>query len=77
MKIAADPWALFTQNVAITLKEFMARQLQNVTTLRNTQITDMVAFTDKLAAKLATKCACCSARGFPTCILNEPTEGEG
>lgn len=63
-------------NVAITLKEFMARQLQNVTTLRNTQITDMVAFTDKLAAKLATKCACCSARGFPTCILNEPTEGE-
>lgn len=58
--------------LALPLKEFMARQVLNANNLRNTQITDMVNFADKLIAKMAAKCMCCTARGFDTCILTEP-----
>ncbi|KAF7108111.1 hypothetical protein CFC21_108641 [Triticum aestivum] len=57
------------QPIAVLLREQNARAICHVTTARHNIQTDMVNFTDKLMATLASNCTCCAARGFSDCPL--------
>lgn len=57
------------QPIAVLLREQNARAIRHVTTARHNIQTDMVNFTDKLMATLASNCTCYAARGFSDCPL--------